>query len=72
MTKGSTSEGKAIVGQVGDKAIGLMSISTEIDYRLLNQYFELSTYDSLIKSDVATAINAKYNEIVHREQIKKF
>ncbi len=39
MTKGSTSEGKALVGQVGDKAIGLMSISTEIDYRLLNQYF---------------------------------
>jgi hypothetical protein len=28
MTKGSVSEGKAIVGQVGDKAIGLMSIST--------------------------------------------
>ena len=28
-----------IVGQVGDKAIGLMSISTEIDYTLLNQYF---------------------------------
>lgn len=66
MTKGSTSEGKAIVGQVGDKAIGLMSISTEIDYRLLNQYFELGTYDNLIKSDVATAINAKYNEIIHR------
>ena len=39
MTRGSVSEGKAIVGQVGDKAIGLMSISTEIDYKLLNQYF---------------------------------
>lgn len=43
-TKGSNSEGKAIVGQVGDKAIGLMSISTEIDYNLLNQYFDLETY----------------------------
>jgi hypothetical protein len=59
MTKGSTSEGKAIVGQVGEKAIGLMSISTEIDYKLLNQYFELSTYDNLIKSDLMSAINSR-------------
>lgn len=36
MTKDSNSEGKAIVGQVGSKAIGLMSVSTEIDYKLLN------------------------------------
>lgn len=28
ITKGSKPEGKAIVGQVGDKAVGLMSIST--------------------------------------------
>jgi len=28
MTKDSDSEGKAIVGQVGPKAIGLMSVST--------------------------------------------
>ncbi len=28
MTKDSSSEGKAIVGQVGSKAIGLMSVST--------------------------------------------
>jgi len=28
MNRGDRSEGKAIVGQVGDKAIGLMSIST--------------------------------------------
>jgi hypothetical protein len=28
MNRGDKSEGKAIVGQVGDKAIGLMSIST--------------------------------------------
>jgi hypothetical protein len=37
MTKGNRSEGKAIVGQVRDKAIGLMSVSTEIDYSLLNK-----------------------------------
>ena len=44
MNKGGKSEGKALVGQVGDQAIGLMSISTEIDYSLLNQHFELGTY----------------------------
>jgi hypothetical protein len=44
------------VGQVGDKAIGLMSISTEIDYKLLNQYFQLGTYDQLLKSDLTNAI----------------
>ena len=72
MTKGTTSEGKAIVGQVGDKAIGLMSISTEIDYRLLNQYFELGTYDSLIKADLAAAINARYDKIAFDDKMNQF
>lgn len=44
MNRGGKSEGKAIVGQVRDKAIGIMSISTEIDYNLLNQYFQLDTF----------------------------
>ncbi len=65
MTKGSTSEGKAVVGQVGDKAIGLMSISTEIDYKLLNQHFELGTFDNLIKSELITAINNRYDKLLH-------
>lgn len=72
MTKGSPSQGKAIVGQVGDKAKGLMSISTEIDYRLLNQYFELGTYDNLIKSDLASAINARTRRISFEKKIEKF
>jgi len=71
MTKGSVSEGKAIVGQVGEKAIGLMSISTEIDYKLLNQYFELSTYDDLIKTDLMAAINNRYDKIKYDEAVKK-
>lgn len=63
ITKGSKSEGKAIVGQVGDKAIGLMSISTEIDYKLLNSCFELGIYDSLLKSDLMEAIHTRYDRI---------
>jgi hypothetical protein len=44
MNRGGKSEVKAIVGQVLSKAIGIMSISTEIDYNLLNQHFQLNTY----------------------------
>ena len=65
VTRGSISEGKAIVGQVGEKAIGLMSISTEIDYKLLNQYFELSTYDNLLKAELTSAIQARYEKLRH-------
>lgn len=63
ITKGSKSEGKAIVGQVGDKAVGLMSISTEIDYKLLNNCFELGIYDNLLKPDLMEAIHLRYNRI---------
>jgi hypothetical protein len=65
MTKDSSSEGKAIVGQVGSKAIGLMSVSTEIDYSLLNECFELNTYDKLIKSELLNAINNRYEQLKH-------
>ena len=67
-----TSEGKAIVGQIGDKAIGLMSISTEIDYKLLNQYFELGTYDNLIKTDLAAAISSRYDRNIYEEKLMQF
>lgn len=40
-----------------------MSISTEIDYQLLNNCFELGLYDSLIKSDLMEAINKKRQRI---------
>jgi hypothetical protein len=70
MTRGSVSEGKAIVGQVGDKAIGLMSISTEIDYRLLNQYFQLGTYDQLLKSDLTAAISQRYDRLRHEQALR--
>jgi hypothetical protein len=70
MTRGSVSEGKAIVGQVGEKAIGLMSISTEIDYRLLNQYFQLGTYDQLLKPELTAAISQRYERIRHDQALR--
>lgn len=70
MTRGSVSEGKAIVGQVGDKAIGLMSISTEIDYKLLNQYFQLGTYDNLLKPDLTAAIAQRHQYLRHQTALR--
>lgn len=67
ITKGSKSEGKAIVGQVGDRAVGLMSISTEIDYKLLNNCFELDVYDNLLKGDLVQAIQTRYARISQEE-----
>ena len=63
MNKGGKSEGRAIVGDVDNKAIGLMSISTEIDYKILNEHFELDTFDNLIKSDVLGALK-KHDEML--------
>jgi hypothetical protein len=68
ITKGSKSEGKAIVGQVRDKAVGLMSISTEIDYKLLNSCFELGTYENLLKSDIVEAVNRRYSRLTEEEK----
>jgi hypothetical protein len=71
MNRGGKSEGKAIVGQVMSKAIGIMSISTEIDYNLLNQHFQLNTYEFLIKRDLLDAIQQRYDEIQHTDKVAK-
>jgi hypothetical protein len=63
LTRGGDADGKAIVGQIRDKAVGLMSISTEIDYRLLSSCFELSLYDNMLKEDYMNAVREKEAEI---------
>lgn len=59
------------MGQVRDKAIGLMSVSTEIDYNLLNKEFQLGTYEDLIKGDLFEAINNRYEKIRFEQAIRK-
>jgi hypothetical protein len=49
----------------------LKSFSTEIDYSLLNECFELNTYDKLIKPDLLNAINNRYEQLKHEERIQK-
>lgn len=41
-----------------------MSISTEIDYQLLGNCFELETYENLYKPEFMESIERKRNEIV--------
>lgn len=45
-----------------------MSISTEIDYRLLGNCFELDTFDYLYKSNYMDAIRKKFN-ILEKERL---
>lgn len=42
---------KAIVAQVGDKAIGLLGISSEVDVGILDECFKLDQYDKLLKTE---------------------
>ena len=75
------SDGKALVAQVKKKAVGLMSLSTDIDYKLLGENFELEVYDNLLKSELMTAIRDRRmelnqeeswkNEVLRREKAKR-
>ena len=39
---------RSLVAQVNDKAVGLLSVTSEIDTKLLWQCFELDPYDNLL------------------------
>ena len=62
-TKNNKHSGKALVAQVKEKAVGLMSLSTEIDYKLLAQNFDLEMYDNLFKSDLFNCISERISDI---------
>jgi len=42
---------KALVAQVGDKAVGLLALSADVDVSILDKCFELENYDSLLKPE---------------------
>ena len=44
-------DNKVLVGQVNDKAIGMMAISTDINISFLQKNFELEEYDNLLCQD---------------------
>jgi len=56
-------ENKALVAQVGDKAIGLLALSSEIDVSVLDECFNLNQYDKLLKSDFVNMLEEKREQI---------
>jgi hypothetical protein len=63
-------DNKVLVGQVNDKAIGMLSISTDINVNFLIKNFELETYDNLLKPDYMEAVNYK-RQLLAEEKNKK-
>ena len=63
-------DNKVLVGQVNDKAIGMLSISTDINVNFLIKNFELETYDNLLKPDFMEAVNYK-RQLISQEKKKK-
>ena len=63
-------DNKVLVGQVNDKAIGMLSISTDINVNFLIKNFELETYDNLLKPDFMEAVNYK-RQLITQEKKKK-
>lgn len=54
---------KALVAQVGDKAIGLLAVSSEVDVSILDDCFELDQYDKLLKADFIDLLYKRREEI---------
>ena len=63
-------DNKVLVGQVNDKAIGMLSISTDINVNFLIKNFELETYDNLLKPSYMEAVNYK-RQLIAEEKNKK-
>jgi len=61
---------KALVAQVKSKAVGLLALTTEIDVKLLQQCFDLDTYDNLLKGEFMDAVRQKREEIILERQLK--
>jgi len=61
-------DNKVLVGQVNDKAIGMLSISTDINVNFLIKNFELETYDNLLKPDYMEAVNYKRQLIAEEKK----
>lgn len=65
-----TDQKKAIVAQVGKKAIGLMSLTSDIDFNILAKNFELETFDNLFTYEFMDAIKFRRQELEIAESIK--
>jgi hypothetical protein len=66
-----TEDRKAIVAQVENKAKGLLSLSTDIDYGFLSKNFELEVYDNLCSYEFMDALRFKRREAEVEREIEE-
>ncbi|MCQ2817206.1 MAG: DUF4821 domain-containing protein, partial [archaeon] len=61
---------KVLVGQVNDKAIGMLAVSTDVNVNFLVNNFELEGYDNLLKQDYMEAVNMKRKMLLSEKEKK--
>lgn len=61
---------RSLVAQKNEKAVGLLSITSEIDTQLLWQCFELDPYDNLLDPDYMDIVRDKRAQIVEKRRIE--
>jgi hypothetical protein len=68
MIAAQNNENKVLVGQVNDKAIGMLAMGTNIELRGLIRSFELENYDNLLKQDYMKAVKLKRKQITSEKE----
>ena len=63
-----SSNNKALVAQVKDKAVGLMGLTSEVDVKLLHQCFELDPFDNLMKPEFMNSIRKRRQALVEEKR----
>lgn len=61
---------RALVAQVHDKAVGLLSVSSDIDTSVLWQCFELDPYDNLLEPNYMDVVREKREVIREKRRIQ--
>jgi hypothetical protein len=65
-----SSDNKALVAQVKDKAVGLMGLTNEVDISLLHQCFELDQFDNLLKPEFMDAIRKRREYLIWQAEVE--
>jgi hypothetical protein len=61
-----------LVAEVGQKAVGIMSLSSDIDFSILAKNYELDIFDNLLKKDVMQAIRDRQQELIDQKNYKEY
>lgn len=61
-----------MVAEVSQKAVGIMSLSSDIDFSILAKNYELDIFDNLLKKDVMQAIRHRQQELIDQKNYKEY